>query len=122
MDTFEKLKQNIAAALDDVELGAAEWDQLNRYAAETRSSACDGCEHICNPAVDAPVRIGTTLRFLMYHDTYGERSKARQLFRTQLPAEAQKLSGVNFAGANAACPHGVDVVARMKRAAEVFRA
>ena len=122
MDTFEKLKQNIAAALDDVELGAAEWDQLHHFAAATRASACDGCEHICNPAVDAPVRIGTTLRFLMYHDTYGEQGKAKELFRTQLPREAQSLSGVDFAAANAVCPHGVDVVAHMKRAAEVFGA
>jgi len=121
MDTFEKLKQNIAAALDDVELGAAEWDQLNRYAAETRASSCDGCDHICNPAVNAPVQIGTTLRFLMYHDTYGEQSKAKGLFR-KLPREAQHLSGVDFSGANAVCPHGVDVAAHMKRAAQVFQA
>jgi predicted aldo/keto reductase-like oxidoreductase len=121
MDTFDKLKQNIAAALDDVELGAAEWDQLNRHAAETRASACDGCDHICNPAVDAPVQIGTTLRYLMYHDTYGEQDKAKELFR-KLPREVRTLSGVNFAGANAVCPHGVDVAAHMRRAAEVFRA
>ena len=36
-----------------------------------RALACDGCDHICNPAVAAPVRIGATLRCLMYHDVYG---------------------------------------------------
>ena len=94
---------------------------LNRYAAETQSTHCDGCEHICNPAVDAPVQIGTTLRYLMYHDTYGEQDKAKELFR-KLPAEAQHLSGVDFSRANAVCPYGVDVAAYMKRASEVFHA
>jgi len=119
MDTMEKLKQNIAAACDKFELGQAEWDALERYAADTRSYACSGCEHLCNPAVDAPVRIGTTLRYLMYHDSYGQAEEARAAF-AKLPAAAQRLRDVDFSPANAACPHGVDVVGHMRRAADVF--
>jgi predicted aldo/keto reductase-like oxidoreductase len=119
MDTFEKLRQNIAAALDRTELSSMEWDSLRRYDRETRHLACEGCDHHCNPAVDAPVRIGDTMRYLMYHDTYGERAKARMLFR-ELPAEAQKIAGVDFTGATRACPHGIDVAAHMKRAVEVL--
>jgi predicted aldo/keto reductase-like oxidoreductase len=121
MDTFEKQKQNIAAALDDVELGQAEWEQLNRYAAATRSAACDGCDHLCGAAVKEPVKIGATLRYLMYHDVYGEQENAKELFR-RLPAEAQRISGVDYASASARCPHGVDIARHMKRAVEVFRA
>jgi len=119
MDTFEKLKQNIAAAVDRFELGRADLDALGRYAAATRHEACDGCDHICNAAVEAPVKIGATLRYLMYHDVYGEKEKARELFR-QLPEQAQQLRGVDFGGANRACPFGVNVAAHMKRASEVL--
>lgn len=121
MDTLEKLKQNVAAALDDENLGQAEWEALERYGAATRSEVCDGCDHICGAALDAPVRIGTTLRFLMYHDVYGERAKAQSLFR-KLPAEAQRISGLDYAAAAARCPYGVDIARHMSRAAEVFGA
>jgi predicted aldo/keto reductase-like oxidoreductase len=119
MDTFGKLKQNIAAAVDRYDLGQAEWEELGRYASATRREACDGCDHICGPAVDAPVKIGATLRYLMYHDIYGERAKAKALFR-QLPPESQRLGGVDFHPANRVCPFGVDVVKHMERAAKVL--
>lgn len=119
MDTFEKLRENIAAALDKAQLGAHEVEALERYAAATRPFACDGCEHLCNPAVDAPVRIGETMRALMYHDGYGDAEKGRALW-AGLPAGARRLRGVDFEGAARACPHGVDVVAHMKRASAIF--
>jgi predicted aldo/keto reductase-like oxidoreductase len=121
MDTMEKLKQNIGAAVDKMDLGQADFEALERYAAATRSLSCDGCDHLCSPAVAAPVRIGSTMRYLMYHDVYGETHKARELF-ARLPLEAQQFDGVDFTGANAACPHGVDVAAHMRRAAAVLRA
>ena len=44
---------------------------------------------------------------------------ARERFRA-LPAEARKLAGVDFSGANRACPHGVDVATLMERARKVL--
>ncbi len=122
MDTFDKLKQNIAAAVDRSELSVVERDALNKYADATRAFACDGCDHICNPAVQAPVQIGSTMRYLMYSDVYGQGDWAKELFQTRLPPEAQRLTGVDFSGANDACPHGVDVAYHMGRAARVFEA
>lgn len=119
MKNFEQLRQNIQAALDKTKLTKAEWDALDRYAAATRSLACDGCDHLCSPAVQAPVQIGNTMRFLMYHDVYGEPDKAQVLF-DGLPEEAKQLANVDFSGANRACPHGVDVAAHMRRANELF--
>jgi predicted aldo/keto reductase-like oxidoreductase len=121
MDTFEKLKENIAAALDKSELGAVDREALQKYADATRGYACDGCDHLCNPAVSAPVQIGATLRYLMYHDVYGEAEKAKEMFE-KLPERAKRLSVVDFTPANAACPHGIDVASHMKRAAEIFHA
>jgi hypothetical protein len=119
MDTFEKLRENVAAALDRQALSDAEQEALRRYAAATRALACDGCDHICGAAVGAPVRIADTLRFVMYHDVYGEPDKARRLFQA-LPAAARRLEAVDWSAATRACPHGVDVAAHMRRAAEVL--
>jgi hypothetical protein len=121
MDTFEKLKANIAAALDKSELGALDREALEKYAEATRAYACDGCEHLCNPSVAAPVQIGTTLRYLMYHDVYGETEKAKEMF-AKLPERAKRLSIVDFTPANRACPHGLDVASHMRRASEIFEA
>ncbi len=119
MESVEQLRENIAAAVDRQTLGAREQDSIRRYAALTRPYACRGCDHVCNAAVEAPVRIGTTLRSLMYHDAYGDAEKARRIFN-ELPLEARQLSGVDFSAANRACPHGVDVAALMQRAARVL--
>lgn len=119
MDEMSKLRENIAAAVDRQQLGALERDALHRYALATRNVACDGCDHLCSGAVGAPVNIGATLRYLMYHDAYGERDDARRLFQS-LPPAARRLSEVDFAPASRACPHGVDLVAQMERAARVL--
>ena len=119
MDSLEKLKQNIAAAVDRSELGILDRDSVRRYAVQTRSLACEGCDHHCNPAVAAPVQIGATLRCLMYHDVYGQPDVARERFRA-LSQAAQRIAGVDFSGANRACPHGVDVVSLMERASKVL--
>jgi predicted aldo/keto reductase-like oxidoreductase len=119
MDTLEKLRENIAAALDRSKLGANEVEALERYARATRSLACDGCDWHCNPAVQDDVRIGDTMRYLMYHEVYGEQDKARELFG-KLPERARRLDVIDFEPANRACPNGVDVVAHMQRAHELL--
>ncbi len=126
MDTLEKLRQNIAAAVDKSDLTAAEEHELQRYAALTRSLACDGCDQHCGAALRehagaqaGEVRIADTLRYLMYHDTYGRAGRARELFAA-LPEPARNLARLDFAPASRACPHGVDVAALMSRAASVL--
>jgi len=119
MDTFEKLRENVAAALDRGPLAASEREALDRYAAATRPFACDGCDRLCGATVPADVRIGDTLRYLTYHDSYGRSEEARELFAA-LPGGARSLSGVDFAPASRACPHGLDVAALMRRAESVL--
>jgi predicted aldo/keto reductase-like oxidoreductase len=121
MDTFEKLKDNVGAALDLEDLGQAEWKALENYARATRPFACDGCDHLCGKALPEPVKVGAVMRCLMYHDGYGDAGEAHAAFR-KLPPASRRLSGVDFRAANRACPHGVDVAAHMRRAAEVFQA
>jgi uncharacterized protein len=120
MDNLEKVHENVAAAVDKTKLTSAEWESLWRYAAATRNITCDGCDHLCGAAMNAsPVEIGTTLRYLMYHDSYGKRARARELFH-ELPEEARSFSNLDFSAASAACPHGLDLNRLMRRAADVL--
>ncbi len=119
MDNLDKLRENIAAALDKTKLTEAETEELWRYAAATRDMACDGCDHLCGAAVDAPVQIGPTLRYLMYHDVYGQPETAKRLFRA-LPPEARRIAHLDFGKAMSACPNSVDIARYMRRASAVL--
>ena len=119
MDNLEKVRENVGAAVDRTKLSAAEWEALHRYADATRGATCDGCDHLCGAAVQGPVEIAATLRYLMYHDSYGKQDRARELFR-ELPEEARSFSHLDFSAARAACPHGLDVGRLMERAARVL--
>lgn len=119
MDSLKKLRENVAAALNKKKLSRAELDELDRYAEATAAYACNGCDHLCNPAVDAPIRIGDTMRYLMYHDVYDEKAKARRLF-SELPSGARAVSTADYARAEAACPYGIKIAEHMRRAGEVL--
>lgn len=67
------------------------------------------------------MRGSATLRYLMYHDVYGDKDEAKRRF-AELPIEARRLEGLDFSRANRACPHGVDIAARLERVKEIFLA
>jgi hypothetical protein len=94
-------------------------ESLHRYAAATRSLACDGCDHLCSAGLSRPIPIATTLRYLMYHDSYGKRDEARVLYQA-LPDAARSVDGVDFSSASRACPNGLNVEALVARAAQVL--
>ena len=119
MESLEIIHENVAAALDKTKLTQAEMQEIYRYAEATRAGACDGCDHLCGAAVDAPLQIGSTLRYLMYHDVYGKTALAKDLY-AKLPREARSYEGVDLRKLAGACPHGVDVEKYLRRAAEVL--
>ncbi len=119
MDNLSKMKENIAAALDRSTLSLREHEELQRYARDTEHLYCAGCDHLCGQALPEGIQVGTTLRYLMYHDSYGDIETARELYG-KLPAAAKRIDGVDFAGANKLCPHQLDVAKHMTRAAQVL--
>jgi predicted aldo/keto reductase-like oxidoreductase len=119
MDNLDKVRENIGAALDKTKLTRAELEEVWRYAAATRGIACDGCEQLCNTAAGGGIQIGTTLRYLMYHDVYGKTDLARELFR-KLPPEARAIGAADLAAARGACPHRLDLEHFMRRAGDVL--
>lgn len=119
MDNFQKLRENIAAAVNRKKLTRAETRELVRYAELTRSLACDGCDHICNPTISTNVQIGATMRYLMYHDVYGQEEEAKALF-AELPPEARNIGDIDFSPATAVCPHQIDLNFHLHRAAKIL--
>lgn len=119
MDNTTKLAENVAAAKSPVQLSMADFQQLQRLAAARAEYACQGCAQVCESRVGGEARIADTLRFLMYHESYGETEKARRLFAA-LPAPARALEGIDFGEAARVCPQGIDIAARMRRAHELL--
>lgn len=119
MDSLEKIRENAAAARDPGKLGELDLRELRRYALATRSLACDGCDHLCTRALGAPIPVATTLRYLMYHDSYGKRAEARALYQA-LPEAARRIETLDLSLASAACPNGLDLNQHLKRAAQVL--
>lgn len=119
MDSLEKIRENAEAARDPRKLGALDSEALQRYAAATRSLACDGCDHHCRQGLAQPIPVATTLRYLMYHDSYGKKEEARALYQA-LPEAHRRVEGVDFSSAARACPNGLDVGALVLRASHVL--
>ena len=117
MDNTTKLKENVDAARSPIQLSMNEFNQLQRLATATAAYSCHGCSQICEPHVGGETKIADTLRFLMYHESYGEQDKARTLFSRMTPQE-RTIAGVDFSKAAAACPRGIDIAARMQQAEE----
>jgi predicted aldo/keto reductase-like oxidoreductase len=116
MPSLQIVQENAIAAIQN-QISAVERNLLEEYAQATNHLICHGCDHICSPHMQEPVRIADTLRFLMYHENYGEHERARQLF-SQLPAEARAaLARADYRAAEAACPFKLDISAMMARAA-----
>src|SRR5690606_11746369 len=98
-DSLEKSRQNAEAARDAGKIGARAREALRRYAAAPRSLACDGCDHLCTGGLARPVPVATTLRYLMYHDSYGKQAEARALYQA-LPEAARQVGDVDLAPAS----------------------
>lgn len=115
MDSIRVMRENIAAARSEINLTAGEFHQLNRLAALTAHLSCQGCANLCESAAGGTVKIADTLRFLMYHEAYGDAPRARRLY-AELPPAARDFHGADLAAAAAACPQGIDIAGRLEAA------
>jgi len=120
MSNVQQIDQNVAAARDPTRLGAAQIEELERYAAETSHLYCRGCDDLCRRGLNRPVPVGDLLRFLMYHDAYGDEARARRLY-AELPPEQVSLEGLDLSGASKECPFGLDVAGLLTRASRVLK-
>lgn len=115
MDSVRVSRENVAAAKTEKPLTVSEAHQLNRLAALTAHYSCEGCSHLCEKAAGEGVAIADSLRFLMYYESYGKTSRARELYRA-IPAQARRASPTSLVAASAVCPQGIDIAARLREA------
>jgi predicted aldo/keto reductase-like oxidoreductase len=118
MPNMTILQANVAAALDQTELSLQDRQLLEGYAQASAPGYCTGCSNICESALNADVPISDIMRYLMYHDEYGKRQRAIQLFK-DMPSETKKqLARIDYARAEQVCPQKMPISRLMLRAAE----
>lgn len=115
------LEENAKAAMAPEQLTMSEFHQLNRLARLTAPYACLGCNQICESRVAGKLKIADALRYLMYHECYGDPETARLLY-SALSDEQRNFDGIDLSGAMQACPQGIQIDQRLKRAREVLLA
>jgi uncharacterized protein len=113
MTNTDMLRENIAASVDHT-ISLREQKQLEDYRQASAHLYCHGCGQHCEPAAGG-VAVSDILRYLRYHEIYGKRQRAAELYKA-LPAEARNLAQANLAAAEAACPHGLPIVELIHRA------
>jgi len=120
MDSVGQARENIAAAKSGIDLNAMEFQQLNQLAALTANYHCTGCSQICESALNEPIAIADSLRYLMYFESYGKKERAQELYQT-IPAN-QRFSHSDSASilalekASSLCPQGIDLADRLRTA------
>ena len=120
MYKFDVLAANVAAALNKTKLAAADKRLLEQYARETCSGYCAGCAGICESAISRAVPVADVMRYLMYHNGYGDRDMGRASF-AQLPAAVRRrLAKIDYSAAERRCPQHMPIGELMREAAEVL--
>jgi predicted aldo/keto reductase-like oxidoreductase len=113
MTNRDMLHQNMASSRDH-KLTLRDQKLLEEYRLATSHLYCHGCGHHCEPAAGG-VAVADILRYLRYHEVYGKRQRARELYQALSP-EARNLATADLAAAQTACPHGLQVVELLHRA------
>jgi predicted aldo/keto reductase-like oxidoreductase len=113
------LKDNIAAATDNVKLSAKDFKVFNMLAQGEMNHYCQGCGKCLIVMGDAS-RIPDVMRYMMYYNSYGDRDRARGLFR-ELPGSVRNaLASRDYSIAEAVCPHGLQIGGIMRKASTLL--
>jgi predicted aldo/keto reductase-like oxidoreductase len=107
MTNRDMLRENLDATL-------REQKQLEDYRQATAHLYCHGCGQHCEPVADG-VAVSDILRYLRYHEVYGKRQRAAELYKA-LPAQARNVAATDLSAAQRACPHGLPIVELLHRA------
>ncbi len=109
MSSVALLTTNVAAVLDKSELSQHDLDVFTQYAQQTCNGYCLGCSDICNGVLTDTPCISDVIRYLTYHNSYGQTARARRLF-AKIPAGIRsKLLTTDYAIAQARCPHHLPI-------------
>ncbi|MBI4852577.1 MAG: aldo/keto reductase [Acidobacteria bacterium] len=117
MPSLQIVQENAMAALEN-QISEVERKLLDEYARETNHLVCHGCDNICSPHVSTPVKIGDTLRYLMYHDNYQDPIMAKSLYSKMSVDARNAILATDYRQAELACPHNLNISKMMADAAK----
>jgi hypothetical protein len=75
---------------------------------------------VCESAVKGIVPISDIMRYLMYHDEYGNQQRAARRFNDLPPMTRKWLADIDYSKAEELCPQKMPIARLMHRAAEIF--
>jgi len=114
------LKDNISAVADNINLTSEDRSIFKMLAQAEMGHYCQGCGK-CLTVMGSASRIPDVLRYMMYYNSYGDRDRARGLYR-ELPESTRiSLGSRDYSMAEAACPHGLQI-GRIMREASILLA
>ena len=118
MEDVSNAKENLEAVVDKSNMDAASKDALKKFAYQTCDNYCAGCSDICNAAMPAEMPyISDIMRYLMYHNSYGDVETAKELFYS-LPARVKnRLTAYDYSLAESYCPQNIPIARLMQEAA-----
>ena len=109
MKNVSVLNSNLAVAFDKTKLTQTDREVFSQYAKATCNGYCAGCADICNSALADTPYVSDIMRYLMYHNSYGEQAEAKRLF-AQIPAGVRnKLLDMDYTLAEARCPQHLPI-------------
>jgi hypothetical protein len=109
------LKDNVTAATDNVKLSSRDFGMLDMLAEAERGNYCHGCGK-CTTIMGADNRIPDIMRYMMYYNSYGERDRARSLFRELPTTLRNSLALKDYSPAESVCPNRVQIGEIMRKA------
>lgn len=115
MTTLAMLKDNVAAAVDGIQLSVRDREVLDKYAQCNRTFYCQGCLR-CESAMGEESRIPDILRYMMYYRSYGKTDDARRLFRELPEAVKSGMASRDYSPAERSCPNMIAIGNAMRKA------
>jgi len=116
MRSVAQLTTNVAAALDKTKLTKQDKAVLKEYAQQSCGGYCAGCADICDAALPGTPYVSDIMRYLMYHNSYGDKTRAKELF-AQIPTDVRaRLLSTDYSLAEAHCPQRMPIAELMAEA------
>jgi hypothetical protein len=105
MTNVSYLTLAVAAALDKTQLSQSDLQFMDNYAKETADSYCTGCK-VCAAAVPQMPYVSDVMRSLMYHNSYGNKVLAKEVYANAARRVNCSIGSIDYAAAEAVCPNG----------------
>lgn len=120
MPNLTILATNAAAAVEQTRLSKTEHALLAKYARETRSDYCAGCERFCSEVLPERVPIGDVMRCLMYFQSYQDHGLAQSTFEGLSARTKKLLTQLDFSEAERSCPRKLPIGRLMRETKALF--